>query len=171
MRKYFSYFFLAIIAGLVIYYFFPETSLQKDSVVTKLVVYKSKRKMLAFSNDVLLKTYTISLGDNPVNHKKFQGDERTPEGSYFINTKNPLSVCHKNLGISYPNAADRENAKMLGKPVGGDIKIHGLKNGQGYIGKFHRFSDWTNGCIGVTDEEIDELYTHVSVGIPIIINP
>ena len=127
--------------------------------------------MLAFSNDILLKTYTISLGDDPVGHKKYQGDERTPEGSYFINSKNPLSVCHKNLGISYPNANDRENAKLLGKPAGGDIKIHGLKNGQGYIGKFHRFSDWTNGCIGVTDKEIDELYAHVPVGVPIIINP
>lgn len=127
--------------------------------------------MFAFANDTLLKTYSISLGDDPVGHKKYQGDERTPQGNYYINSKNPQSVCHKNLGISYPNGNDRENAKLLGKSPGGDIKIHGLKNGQGYMGKFHRFSDWTNGCIGVTDKEIDELYEHVPVGIPIIINP
>jgi len=88
-----------------------------------------------------------------------------------INAKNPHSICHKNLGISYPNDADRALSQKLGKPTGGDIKIHGLLNGQGRLGKFHRFKDWTNGCIGVTDDEIDELYQAVPIGTPIIINP
>lgn len=127
--------------------------------------------MLVYSGNSLLKTYTISLGDNPIGHKQYEGDERTPEGTYFINAKNPNSTCHKNVGISYPNPVDINNARLLGIPTGGDIKIHGLKNGQGYMGKFQRYKDWTNGCIAVTNEEINELYTHVPIGTVIIINP
>jgi murein L,D-transpeptidase YafK len=80
-------------------------------------------------------------------------------------------LCHKNLGISYPNDADRQAARKLGKSPGGDVKIHGLPNGQGYIGSLHTLHDWTYGCIAVTDEEIDELFKHVSIGTPINILP
>ena len=171
MRKLFIYFFLILITALTAYYFFPEKTLPKDSTVTRIVVYKSKRKMFAYAGNLLLKTYSISLGDNPKGHKQYEGDERTPEGTYFINAKNPNSTCNKNLGISYPNSVDINNARLDGKPSGGEIKIHGLKNGQGFIGKFQRFKDWTNGCIAVTDEEINELYKHVPIGTVIIINP
>jgi murein L,D-transpeptidase YafK len=90
---------------------------------------------------------------------------------YEIDGKNPNSICHKNLGISYPNDVDRANAKTLGKSPGGGIKIHGLLNGYGHIGKAHVLNDWTWGCIAVTDEEMDELYYAVPIGTPILILP
>ena len=92
---------------------------------------------------------------------------KTPEGRYTINNKNPNSEFHKNLGISYPNDEDIAQARQHSKPVGGDIKIHGLKNGQGFIGRFQHWRDWTNGCIALTNEEIDELFKHTPMGIPI----
>lgn len=111
------------------------------------------------------------MGRSPVGDKAAEGDKRTPEGDYFVNGKNPGSGYHKNLGISYPNAEDRANANARGLSTGGDIKIHGIRNGMGFIGKFHRMFDWTAGCIAVTDEEIDELYENVKVGTPITILP
>ncbi|MFC4176418.1 L,D-transpeptidase family protein [Flavobacterium gossypii] len=137
----------------------------------RIEVFKSKRRMKVYSEGVLLKTYRISLGKNPVGHKQFEGDCKTPEGIYSIDGRNPNSTFHKNLGISYPNEKDLEKAKSLGKPAGGDIKIHGLRNGRGYISKFHRWRDWTAGCIAVTDVEIDELYDAVKIGAEIQIYP
>ena len=157
--------------GLTVYYFYPEDKLPADIQIDKLVVYKSKRKLLAYSNGQLVKTYKISLGRNPIGDKEFEGDKKTPEGLYFIDDKNPYSGYHKNLGISYPDKDDIENAKRLGKQAGGDIKIHGLRNKTGIIGKFHRWCDWTLGCIAVTDEEIDELYKAVKIGSSIEIRP
>ena len=148
-----------------------DQTLPDDVAIDRLVVYKSQRRMLAYSGKTLMKEYIIALGENPVGHKQFEGDERTPEGLYTINDRNPNSCCHKNLGISYPNAADRAYAQKLGKSPGGAIKIHGLPNGQGYIGKAHRKFDWTNGCIGVTDEEVDELFRSVKVNATIEILP
>ena len=127
--------------------------------------------MNVYAGNTLLKTYSISLGKNPVGDKAFEGDNKTPEGAYMINDKNPNSVCYKNLGISYPDKSDIKYSKNLAKKTGGDIKIHGLPDGQGYFGKFHRFKDWTNGCIAVTNDEMDELYSAVDIGTPIIIKP
>jgi murein L,D-transpeptidase YafK len=126
---------------------------------------------LAYSNGELLKTYKIALGKNPKGAKHYQGDNKTPEGVYTINGKNANSIAYKNLGISYPNKEDVERAKKLGKPTGGDIKIHGMMNGLGFIGGFHTYSDWTNGCIAVTDREIDELFKYVKIGAKIEILP
>ena len=157
--------------GLTVYYFYPEEKLSADIQIDKLVVYKSKRQLLAYSNGQLVKTYKISLGRQPIGDKEFEGDKKTPEGIYSINNKNPNSGYHKNLGISYPNKDDIENAKRLGKSAGGAVKIHGLKNKISFISKFHRWFDWTLGCIAVTDEEIDELYNAVKIGTQIEINP
>jgi murein L,D-transpeptidase YafK len=160
-----------IFAGLLIYFFYPESKLPNDIQIDKIVVNKSKREMLVYSNGELQKTYKISLGGQPIGHKEFEGDKKTPEGIYSINDKNPNSGYHKNLGISYPDKDDLENARQLGKPAGGDIKIHGIRNRIGFIGKFHRWFDWTLGCIAVTDREIDELYKSVKIGTRIEINP
>lgn len=154
-----------------IYYFYPEQKLPDNAKIDRLEVFKSKRKMKVYSGERLLKTYTISLGRNPVGHKQFEGDFKTPEGSYIINDRNPNSAYHKNLGVSYPNDADKAFAKREGKSPGGLIKIHGLKNGRGYIGKLHRWKNWTAGCIAVTNSEIDELYTAVLSNAVIIIHP
>ncbi len=168
---FFRWFLLALLLALVVYYAYPEPKLPANAVVDKLVVYKSERKMEAYSNGVLLKSYTISLGGNPKGAKVNEGDRRTPEGIYTINDKNPNSGYHKNLGISYPNKENRARAKELGRPVGGSVKIHGLRNGLGFIGKFQRWHDWTNGCIALTNQEVDELYRSIKVGAQIVIKP
>jgi murein L,D-transpeptidase YafK len=160
-----------IFLGLTVYYFYPEHKLPADIQIDILVVYKSQRKLLAYSNGQHVKTYKIAIGRQPVGDKEFEGDKKTPEGLYFINDKNPNSGYHKNLGISYPDKDDVENAKLLGKTTGGDVKIHGLRNKIGFIGKFHRWYNWTLGCIAVTNEEINELYNAVQIGTQIDIKP
>ena len=170
-KKILIWIILISIIGLTVYYFYPEKSLPADIQVDSIVVYKSKRQLLVYSKDQLIKTYTISLGGNPTGDKEFEGDKKTPEGIYFINNKNSDSGYHKNLGISYPNQQDIENAKKIGKSTGGDVKIHGLRNGLGFIGKFQRWYDWTAGCIALTDKEIDELYNAVKTGTRIEIKP
>jgi murein L,D-transpeptidase YafK len=139
--------------------------------VDTIKVYKAKRLLETYYKGKLIKSYKISLGGSPVGHKQEEGDNKTPEGAYVINDKNPNSAYHKNLGISYPNAQDIKAAKKRGKSPGGDIKIHGLPNGMGSIGKAHLLSDWTLGCLALTNEEIDELYDAVPIGTPILIYP
>jgi murein L,D-transpeptidase YafK len=146
-------------------------NVQLKSTVDKIVVHKSKREMIVLKNDSILKIYKIALGSNPIGKKQFQGDMKTPEGEYTINSKNPQSAYFLNLGISYPNANDLNFAKRNNKSAGGDIKIHGLPNGSGAIGRAHLLSDWTHGCIAVTNEEIKELYESVPIGTPIQILP
>jgi len=123
--------------------FYPQ-KLSGKYKITKIIVLKSKRELQVFHKNHLLKTYKISLGRQPLGAKHFQGDDKTPEGKYIINDKNPHSNYHLNLGISYPSKKDIEYAKQYGKSPGGAIKIHGLKNGLGFIGKLHRLFDWTH---------------------------
>lgn len=162
---------LTPLLAIAIYYFYPEKKLPKAKIIDRIVVFKSKRKMMVYSEGELLKTYVVSLGKNPIGHKEFEGDFKTPEGIYEINDRNPNSSYHKNLGISYPKEKDIEKAKRLGKSAGGDIKIHGVRNGKGYVSKFQRWRDWTAGCIAVTDDEIDELYDAVKIHAVIEIRP
>lgn len=150
---------------------YPQGPLARSVQFDKLLVEKAKRLMTAYSNNKPVRVYTVSLGDNPTGHKQFEGDEKTPEGAYTIDGKNPHSNYYKNLGISYPNAADRKFAKSKGKSPGGAIKIHGLAPHFQHIGALHRLEDWTDGCIAVTNEEMEELYTRTPVGIPIHIRP
>jgi murein L,D-transpeptidase YafK len=130
-------------------------------------VIKHKRRLIVFSKGEKLKTYKIALSKNPKGKKRFEGDMKTPEGIYFINDKNPNSGYHKNLGISYPNNSDIEYSRKHNQSPGGLIKIHGLKNGYGFIGKFHRITNWTLGCIAMTNMEVDELYENVAIGTEI----
>lgn len=143
--------------------------LLKNTQIDGLVVYKSERKLVAFSKGNVVKSYRIALGKSPIGAKQFQGDNKTPEGVYFINGRNGHSIAYKNLGISYPNSNDISNSK--GNPTGGDIKIHGLMNNLWFIGNFHRLSDWTNGCIAINNFEMDELYNTVKIGTRIEIKP
>jgi murein L,D-transpeptidase YafK len=170
-NKIISWFFILSIIVLVVYYFYPEQKIPTNIKIDSLVVYKSKRELMAYSNGQLIKTYKISLGKNPIGDKEFEGDKKTPEGVYFINNKNPNSGYYKNLGISYPNKQDIEDSKKLGKPTGGDVKIHGLRNGFGFISKLQRWYDWTAGCIALTNQEVEELYNAVGIGTKIEIKP
>lgn len=139
--------------------------------VDSLVVYKSKREMAAYYKGHRAKTYIISLGTTPEGRKRMQGDNKTPEGVYYINAKNPNSSYHRNLGISYPNAADRKYAQANKLSTGGDVKIHGLPNKPQYKPEAYLYSDWTWGCIAVSNEEVEELYRFVKVGTPVVIFP
>ena len=167
LRKTIYLIVLSLIIGLTAYYFYPEQPLPSNAKIDKIVVIKSKRQMLVYSKTELLKAYKISLGNNPTGDKQIEGDKKTPEGFYTINDKNPRSDYYKNLGVSYPNQRDIEEAKKLGKPAGGDIKIHGLRNGTGIIHKFQRWFDWTMGCIALTNDDMEEIYNHTAVGTPI----
>ena len=113
----------------------------------------------------------VALGTGGLAPKDRQGDGRTPEGHYVIDARIPASHYHKALHVSYPNAQDRLRATRLGVAPGGDIMIHGLPNGRGAIGSAHRLYDWTLGCIAVTDNEIDEIWTLVPTGTPVEIRP
>ncbi|SHN51529.1 L,D-transpeptidase family protein [Desulfovibrio litoralis] len=150
---------------------YPSGALTAKTIFDRLVVEKKKRLLTAYSKGKVVRIYSIALGANPVGHKQFQGDMKTPEGIYTIDGKNPNSAFYKNLGVSYPNDKDRKFARNKGKSPGGDIKIHGLAPEFAYLGSLHREYDWTYGCIAVTNDEIDELYARTPIGIPIEILP
>lgn len=171
MKKKLSILIIFIFIGLGIFVFSQtDKPLDESVIIDKIVVEKSKRRMYVYSKEILLKTYKISLSRYSKGDKEYEGDKKTPEGIYFINDKNLISEFHKNLGISYPDKKDIEEAQKIGKNPGGQIKIHGLNNKFGWIGKLHLLFDWTAGCIAVTDKEIDELYKATPIGTKIEIN-
>jgi len=171
MQRILIFMIFLIIVLMAGYYWYPYNKMPVDVTIDSIVVKKSEHTLSAYSKSRMIKTYTVSLGKGGKGMKQFEGDEKTPVGIYIINSKNPNSDFHRNLGISYPSIQDIQAATRLGKNAGGDIKIHGLKNGQRLIGKFQRWRDWTNGCIALTDEEIDDLYVHTPLGTPILIIP
>jgi L,D-transpeptidase catalytic domain len=135
----------------------------------RILVDKSDRVMILYKQDIEIARYTnIKLGDAPVGHKRFEGDEKTPEGQYTINGRNPASSYHLSLRVSYPNAQDRAYARSKGKSPGGDIFIHGQPNGSP-IKRLQ--NDWTDGCIALSNAEIKLLWKQVDNGTPILIKP
>ncbi|MDR0809820.1 MAG: L,D-transpeptidase family protein [Gemmobacter sp.] len=134
--------------------------------VTSIQVHKGARKMYLLNNSKVLKQYDIALGFQPVGHKQFEGDGKTPEGLYYISHHNPKSRYHLSLGVSYPNVQDRAYASSMGRPAGGDIMIHGRSKYKGT-----NEGDWTAGCIAVRDKEIEEVYAMVTQYTPIFILP
>lgn len=137
----------------------------------RLLVFKSKRLLILMSEGEIIKAYKIALGKNPVGPKTCAGDKKTPEGRYIIDSKNAESKFYKSLHISYPNENDILRSQRFCSSPGGEIMIHGLPNGKGKIGKMHRAIDWTDGCIAVTNNEIDEIWNLVPEGTPIDIKP
>jgi len=147
------------------------TCVHAQTRADRIIVQKKARIMELMHAGQVLKTYKIALGGEPLGAKTMQGDHRTPEDDYVINSRNAHSQFHRSLHISYPNAADRERARKLGVGPGGDIYIHGLPNGYGFIGAAHRARDWTDGCIAVTDQEIEEIWKLVENGTAVEIRP
>jgi murein L,D-transpeptidase YafK len=137
----------------------------------RIVIEKSKRTMTLMSGNTVLKTYKVALGGQPVGAKQRIGDHKTPEGLYVVDQKKVASQFHRALHISYPNARDKEYARKLGVSPGGDVEIHGLGAKYGWVGAAHRQMDWTDGCIAVTNEEIDEIWPLVAVGTTVEIKP
>lgn len=137
----------------------------------KIVIVKSERTMTLTLDGKVLKRYKVALGTQPVGAKERVGDHKTPEGEYVIDAKKEKSQFYKALHVSYPNADDRARARKLGVSPGGDIEIHGLGTKWGWVGAAHQEIDWTDGCIAVTNQEIDEIFSMVPVGTHVEIKP
>ncbi|MGJ7904048.1 L,D-transpeptidase family protein [Lysobacter sp. 1R34A] len=142
----------------------PPAMAPEPQRADSIVVDKSERRMRLLRDGKLIRTYSILLGDAPIGHKRQQGDERTPEGAYRISGRNQNSRFHLSLRVSYPNQADRKHASARGVDPGGDIMIHG-----GTPPGYRR--DWTDGCIALTDAQIEEVWSLVPTGTPIRIDP
>ena len=137
----------------------------------KIIILKSARQMTLLSAGKVLKTYKVALGSRPVGPKQVEGDHKTPEGNYIIDAKNAHSQFHLSLHISYPSAADQQRARAMGARPGGAIMIHGLAAPFAYLGPLHRQTDWTDGCIAVTNAEIEEIWKLAPVGTRVEIRP
>lgn len=144
-------------------------SMAQSQSVDRIVVDKSDRTLWLMQGERIVRTYKdIKLGDAPIGHKQFEGDEKTPEGIYRIDGRNVASRHHLSLRISYPNAADKDYARRRGRTPGGDIFIHGQPNAS----PLSRIpTDWTDGCIALSNAEIDEVWKLVRTGTPVVIRP
>jgi murein L,D-transpeptidase YafK len=160
-----------LIAGVWIYAHHVWSPLPAGTTIDRILVEKSARRLSIFRNGKNLKSYCVALGHNPIGAKQEEGDMRTPEGVYTIDSRNPQSDYHLALHVSYPSEEDTARAAERGVNAGFDIMIHGIQNGGGWIGAFHRMHDWTAGCIALTDEEIEELWRVTRDGTPIEIRP
>jgi len=159
---------LGVLAGAA-----PQIQAEKadQTTVDQVLVVKSERQLSLLAQGKVIRTYKVALGGSPVGAKEQQGDHKTPEGHYILDRRNSQSRFYKSIHISYPNEQDRQRAAKRGVSAGGDIMIHGLPNGFGWLGAAHRSLDWTDGCIAVTDAEIDEIWQLVADGTPIEIKP
>jgi murein L,D-transpeptidase YafK len=139
--------------------------------VDQVLVVKSKRTLTLLTKGKVVRSYKVALGGDSIGAKQQQGDHKTPEGRYVLDRRNPKSRFYKSIHISYPNEQDRQRATQRGVAPGGDVMIHGLPNGFGWLGATHRTIDWTDGCIAVTDKEMDEVWDLVRDGTPVEIQP
>lgn len=170
-RRVVIFIFLLLALGFTAERFLKAAELPEEVRADKIIVLKKERQMTLYQGGQALKTYRISLGRQPVGAKTVRGDGRTPEGWYRICARNPHSRYYLSLKISYPDPRDRAAAQKSGQDPGGDIMIHGLPNKLGWLGRSHRLMDWTDGCIAVTNGEMDELWRAVPLGTPIEIRP
>ncbi len=130
-------------------------------------VDKSENKMYLLDNDKIVKEYHVAFGENPKGHKEQEGDEKTPEGIYTLDYKKEDSSFYRAMHISYPNESDLDNAKNKGVSAGGFIMVHGQRNKLGRLSTLTQRFNWTNGCIALTNTEMDEFMTLVKVGTKI----
>ena len=137
----------------------------------QVIVVKSQRTLTLLSRGKILRTYKVALGGSPLGPKEQQGDHKTPEGHYVLDRRNANRRFYKSIHVSYPNRQDEQNAARRGVSPGGDIMVHGLPNGFGWLGATHRTMDWTDGCIALTNAEMDEIWNLVPDGTPIEIRP
>jgi murein L,D-transpeptidase YafK len=150
---------------------FAQSTAPAKSHADRVVVLKKARTLQLLSQGKVIKSYRVALGGSPVGPKTRQGDHKTPEGVYVLDFRNAHSQFYKSIHISYPNEHDRGEARKIGVSPGGDVFVHGLPNGYRAVGAAHRLKDWTDGCVALTDEEIDEIWGSVSDGTPIEIKP
>ncbi|MBZ5567330.1 MAG: L,D-transpeptidase family protein [Acidobacteriia bacterium] len=164
-------FVVAILSAAIVVAKFHAQPLPQDARADRVLVLKSERTLTLYDGNTPLKTYLVALGRNPVGKKAQQGDHKTPEGNYILDRHNPQSRFYRSIDVSYPTPDQIADARQHGASPGGDIFIHGLPNGLGWLGRPHRRIDWTDGCIAVTDREMDEIWRAVPDGTPIEIRP
>jgi len=165
---------IPLLASVVIGIIFANAGLEPlapGTIADSIQVEKSSRQLKIFKSGRLIRSYPIALGRSPIGAKTREGDNKTPEGSYIIDWRNPSSGYHLSLHVSYPSPADMTRARQAGIQPGGAIMIHGLRNGLGWLGRAHRPFNWTRGCIAVTNPEIEELWRVIPNGTPILIKP
>lgn len=133
-------------------------------------VEKSISKMYLLDGDKVVKEYHVAFGGEPKGHKQQEGDQKTPEGIYTLDYKKEDSSFYLAMHVSYPNETDKENAKKLGVSPGGFIMVHGQRNWLGWLAPITQLFNWTNGCIALTNDEMDEFMDLVKVGTPIQIS-
>jgi murein L,D-transpeptidase YafK len=139
--------------------------LPASATADKVLVLKAKRVLLLFNGGKALKVYRVSLGGHPIGRKIREGDRKTPEGEYILDWHSAKSDYYKSIHISYPNSEDSVRASKLGVPPGGELFIHGQPNDSQGPGK--KAGDWTDGCIAVSNAEMDEIWRAVPDGTPI----
>jgi murein L,D-transpeptidase YafK len=149
----------------------PRKPMPAEMIADQVIVEKRAHKLVLLRKSVPLKTYHIALGRGGIDDKTCEGDNRTPEGIYTIDSRNAQSRFYRSLHVSYPDARHIAGARQLGCNAGGAIMVHGIPKKLGWLGKLHRLIDWTAGCIAVTNEEIDEIWRAVPNGTPIVIQP
>ena len=166
---------IRVLTGLAILWFcglgLAQTAATPALHADRVLVLKKERTLQLLSRGKVIKSYKIALGGDPIGPKTRQGDHKTPEGVYVLDFRNAHSQFYKSIHISYPNERDRAAAHKKAVPTGGDVFVHGLPKGYGFVGASHRLKDWTDGCVAVTDEEIDEIWLAVADGTPIEIRP
>jgi murein L,D-transpeptidase YafK len=133
----------------------------------RILLDKSEHRLTVFKDGKRVRSFRVALGRGGLAPKQRQGDNRVPEGRYRITGRNPASAFYRSLKIGYPTPAQRAAARARGVNPGGDIFIHGLPNGRGWLGSNHRRVDWTHGCIAVTNAELDWLWRNIRDGTPI----
>jgi len=162
---------VASIAALFAWADWPLRGLAPGVQADRIIIEKSAHQLTLMHLGSPLKQYTVALGRGALGPKEKEGDRKTPEGIYRILEHKRQSAFHLALRISYPNEHDVAHANLLGVSPGSDIMIHGMKNGLGFLGRIHRWVDWTAGCIAVTNPEIDEIGRLVADGTPVEIRP
>jgi murein L,D-transpeptidase YafK len=160
-----------VISGVALWSHWPGVSLPANAQANLVVVTKSARRLDLYRGGSLLKSYSVSLGGHPLGPKQRQGDGKTPEGQYVLDYRNPGSSFHRALHISYPGPADRAAARLSGVDPGGQVMVHGIANGLGWLGRLHLALDWTDGCVAVTNQEMDEIWRAVPAGTRIVLKP
>jgi murein L,D-transpeptidase YafK len=158
---------LAIVVALLVH----TNPVYGEQKADHVLVVKSESRLRLIKEGEVFASFPVTFGGDPKGHKQQQGDERTPEGEYILDYKNANSSYYKSIHISYPNAKDREEARKRGVNPGGDIVIHGQKNGWGRFSFIAQRFNWTRGCVALSNKDMDAVWDAVDVGTPIEIRP
>jgi len=165
---------MQVILKIVLYFFvlfLSSATVYGEQMADFVLVVKNESRLYLIREGQKFASFKVAFGANPEEHKQQQGDERTPEGRYTLDYKNPNSSFYKSIHISYPNAKDRENARKQGVDPGGEIMIHGQRNGYEKYSVFVQLFNWTNGCIALSNSDMDFVWDTVKIGTPIEIRP